>query len=215
MQVKNKPTMMKMTTRRRTAGPCLRVMSTTLLLAGLVSAGGAGAAIPDVTATYTVTTQAPTCTVTVNGGISTLTLPGVTVADLTAQTTPITTKGSAFQVKLSNCTGTPTLNTRPNLLLWGSADSTGGSTMFKNTDGTTGKAGGVGFALTNNSTGQGTALTVKTTKTDALAFPVTLDPVTGAGVVDFFAMPMRGGYAASAVTGGTMKTELNFDMDYR
>jgi type 1 fimbria pilin len=156
-----------------------------------------------------VTTQAPTCTVTLPA--SSLDLTPVTVADFA--TSPVKKGGKTFTVTVSGCSGTPTAGTSLYLTLWGTPDTTkGDTTLFKNIL-TSGQAAGVGFELTNDTTGKGASLPAKGSSTP-YAIPVTLDAKTGEGTVDFFAMPSRGGYAANAVTGGAMRTTLNFNIDY-
>jgi P pilus assembly protein, pilin FimA len=179
-----------------------------LLLSALFGTNLAQAGVPaPVTVTYTVTTQAPTCSVALppNGRVE---LNPVTTSDFS--TSPVTKGGVTFAVTLSGCTGNPTTGTVPNLTFWGTADGTQ-TTLFKNMA-TTGAAGGVGFVLLKGTTSAGTTLAVGTSSSRT-AIPVTLSG--GTGKVDFFAMPSRGTHPVSAVTGGAMSTSLNFNMDYR
>ncbi|WP_193163825.1 fimbrial protein [Enterobacter ludwigii] len=158
--------------------------------------------------TYIVTTTAPTCEISVPSG-GTLALGDTTVADLS--TSPLKVAGRSFAVTLSACTGS-TDGTKSNLTLWGTPDTTGGSTtLFKNML-ATGAAAGVGIEVTNDMTGNGSAVPVRTSSTP-YAIPVTL--TGGSGTVNFFAMPSRGGHAANTVTPGAVSTTLNFNMDYR
>ncbi len=181
-----------------------------ILLSALLFAGLARAGVPaPVTVTYTVTTQAATCNVTLPSG-GTVNLNPVTVSDFA--TSPVTKGGVTFAVTLSGCTGTPTTGTVPNLTYWGEADtSKGDTTLFKN-KAPTGAAAGVGFVLYRGTSQAGSQLAVGSQATP-VAIPVNLSG--GTGKVDFYAMPSRGGYPVSAVTAGAMRTALNFNMDYR
>lgn len=186
-----------------------RVQPLALLLSALFGTNLAQAGVPaPVTVTYTVTTQAPTCNVTLPSSGS-VALNPVTVADFA--TSPVAKGGVTFAVTLSGCTGTPTAGTAPNLTFWGTADGSQ-TTLFKNMAPAASAAAGVGFVLIKGTTATGTPLAVGTSASRT-AIPVTLSG--GTGKVDFFAMPSRGTYAASAVTGGAMSTSLNFNMDYR
>lgn len=211
VQVQTSMTTTNNETRRHPAGGMPRAgILKAALLPALLCAGLAQAGVPaPVTVTYTVTTQAPTCNVTLPQG-GTVALTPATVADFS--TSPLKKAGATFAVTLSGCTGQPTAGTTPNLTLWGTPDNTkGDTTLFKNAI-TTGGAAGLGFVLTKDTTGVGALLPVGT-QGSPYAIPVTMS--SGTGRVDFFAMPSRGNYATGDVTAGTMSTVLKFNMDYR
>lgn len=166
---------------------------------------------PSVTATYTVTTQAPTCNLQLNTP-ATLNLGDVRQTDFQTNSRPGTAQGQVITLQLTGCTGAaaPKL---PKVSVYGDRDGVTDSTLYRKS---TSEAAGVGFILTQDKTGAGTALNAGTQ-----ANPTKVQvPGTSAGVdpnnktIDFFVQASRGMGAANLVTSGKLTTDLHFDFLY-
>lgn len=165
---------------------------------------------PSITATYTVTTQKPTC------DLGLITAPNLQLDDLRQESfrdanSPGRAQGKIITLQLTNCNGYAGAGV-PKISVYGDRDGVTDPNLYRKS---TSVAQGVGFVLTLDNNGVGSILPAGT-----ISNPTIVDIQAIAGVdpnnktIDFFVQASRGNQPYTGVTSGVLTSDLHFDFLY-
>lgn len=170
-----------------------------------------------ITATYTVTTQSPTCAIArADGGGGTVTLGNIKQGVLQSPVlNPAAAQGKALSMKLT-CKGNMGAFT-PTIKIYGDRVDAADSRLYANN--TTNGSANVGFLLTQNATGavnNSQQILRAGTSTNPTKVVVTTNGNANPNgiTIPFFLQVTRGNHAYSTVTSGPMTTTLHFEFLY-
>lgn len=182
-----------------------------IIAIGSVMNGTKAANPPSITATYTVTTQKPTCDLQLK------TSPNLQLEDLRQESflydnSPGRAQGKVITLQLANCTGNAGGRV-PKVSVYGDRDGVIDPTLYRKS---TSVAQGVGFVLTLDNNGMSDILPAGT-----LANPTKVsvkDTIAGVDpnnkTIDFYVQASRGNQPYTGVSSGMLTTDLHFDFIY-